>query len=621
MEDTPKEKKQGKPRGPSYELKSNIELATDLKKAVDEIARITIIVNDMGNYGCYNDCSTATSVPMLAMTTIVIRNYAWFEHKWLLLRPGVLLGAATGIGMLLIVGASILAWLHLDKKLLTAQVKQKYSSMDGLMNLFFSKFSQIQKFEPKEGQQIDPTVSAHGDGMQFEKPPNIYGIRTEDNADSGVEVQANVMHQPFTQENSPGDPMAESRTVEDCLEEMNPGSTAFDVIKEDAYRDVVPMPLSDDMRSQPLAKLGSSDKKMQSDYALDSGGYLKGINLENESTSPICNVLQAIHSPDLGSSFQEAHIFPQLEDSGDLNMKTIYASYPNSYSTTLKCPLRWAEQRPEDDSLAHAAKPNPDFCNACHPVSSIGVGERFCSTSFMLPTNFYPHSNNSFQEYIAVNEALDETTNSNGIDGYAFPDGLEPPDQESLLTDFAHEPEDTSIVDQKDGLDEPMPFGDSSSISHSCSSIDGRKDNISSADATQNLSTEYMNQSKNELQDCDDSVPFGDSSSSSSHSCASIDGKTDSTELAEVGVLWPNPYLERPYERNTGTSFQNSNANEITSEQALQLPELKLVLELSEEAANTNEGIDPLEHVDFVFSSLETSADGSLVAVLSQRKP
>ncbi|MCO5607227.1 hypothetical protein L7F22_061420 [Adiantum nelumboides] len=286
----------------------------------------------------------------------------------------------------------------------------------------------------------------------------------------------------------------------------------------------------------------------------------------------------------------------------------------------LICPLRWAEQSPEDDSLAHASKPNPDFLNACHPVSSIGMGERFCSTSFMPPMNSYPHSNDSFQEYIAANGALDETTNYNGIDGYAFPDGLEPPDQESLLTDFAHEPEDSSIIDQKDGLNEPMPFGDSSSSSHSCSAIDGRKDNRSLADATQNLTTEYMIQSKNELQDCNDSVPFGDSSSSS-HSCASIDGRTVNTEAAEVGVLWSNPYLERPYEKNTGTSFQNSHANEITSEEALHLPELKLVLELSEEAANTNEGIDPLEHVDFVFSSLETSADGSLVAVISQRKP
>ncbi|MCO5607228.1 hypothetical protein L7F22_061421 [Adiantum nelumboides] len=260
---------------------------------------------------------------MLAMTTIVIRNYAWLEHKWLLLRPGVLLGAATGIGMLLIVGASIFAWLHLDKKLLTAQAKQKYSSMDGLRNLYISKFSQNQKSEPKEGQEIDPTVSVHGGGMQSEKFPISYGIRTEDNTDSGVEVQANVMHQPFAQEDSPGDPMAESRTVEDCLEEMNPGSTAFDVIKEDASRDVVAIPLSDNMRSGPLAKLGSSNKKLQSDYALDSGGYLEGIKLENESTSPMSNVLQAIHSPDLGSSFQEAHIFPQLEDSEDLNMKTI----------------------------------------------------------------------------------------------------------------------------------------------------------------------------------------------------------------------------------------------------------------------------------------------------------
>ncbi|MCO5557274.1 hypothetical protein L7F22_010835 [Adiantum nelumboides] len=36
MEDAPKDKKQGKPRGPSYKLKSNIELATDLKKAFEE---------------------------------------------------------------------------------------------------------------------------------------------------------------------------------------------------------------------------------------------------------------------------------------------------------------------------------------------------------------------------------------------------------------------------------------------------------------------------------------------------------------------------------------------------------------------------------------------------------
>ncbi|MCO5560698.1 hypothetical protein L7F22_014315 [Adiantum nelumboides] len=36
MEDTPKDKKQGKPRGSSYKLKSNIELATDLKKVFEE---------------------------------------------------------------------------------------------------------------------------------------------------------------------------------------------------------------------------------------------------------------------------------------------------------------------------------------------------------------------------------------------------------------------------------------------------------------------------------------------------------------------------------------------------------------------------------------------------------
>ncbi|MCO5588800.1 hypothetical protein L7F22_042759 [Adiantum nelumboides] len=36
MEDAPKEKKQGKPRGPSYILKSDIELATDLKKGFEE---------------------------------------------------------------------------------------------------------------------------------------------------------------------------------------------------------------------------------------------------------------------------------------------------------------------------------------------------------------------------------------------------------------------------------------------------------------------------------------------------------------------------------------------------------------------------------------------------------
>ncbi|MCO5614823.1 hypothetical protein L7F22_069107 [Adiantum nelumboides] len=36
MEDAPKDKKQGKPRGPSYKLKSDIELATDLKKVFEE---------------------------------------------------------------------------------------------------------------------------------------------------------------------------------------------------------------------------------------------------------------------------------------------------------------------------------------------------------------------------------------------------------------------------------------------------------------------------------------------------------------------------------------------------------------------------------------------------------
>ncbi|MCO5590738.1 hypothetical protein L7F22_044713 [Adiantum nelumboides] len=36
MKDAPKDKKQGKPRGPSYKLKSDIELATDLKKVFEE---------------------------------------------------------------------------------------------------------------------------------------------------------------------------------------------------------------------------------------------------------------------------------------------------------------------------------------------------------------------------------------------------------------------------------------------------------------------------------------------------------------------------------------------------------------------------------------------------------
>ena len=36
MEDAQKEKKQGKPRGPSYKLRSDIELATDLKKIFEE---------------------------------------------------------------------------------------------------------------------------------------------------------------------------------------------------------------------------------------------------------------------------------------------------------------------------------------------------------------------------------------------------------------------------------------------------------------------------------------------------------------------------------------------------------------------------------------------------------
>ena len=36
MEDAHKEKKQGKPRGPSYKLRSDIELATDLKKVFEE---------------------------------------------------------------------------------------------------------------------------------------------------------------------------------------------------------------------------------------------------------------------------------------------------------------------------------------------------------------------------------------------------------------------------------------------------------------------------------------------------------------------------------------------------------------------------------------------------------
>ncbi|MCO5548137.1 hypothetical protein L7F22_001595 [Adiantum nelumboides] len=36
MEDAPKNKKQGKPSGPSYKLKSDIELATNLKKVFEE---------------------------------------------------------------------------------------------------------------------------------------------------------------------------------------------------------------------------------------------------------------------------------------------------------------------------------------------------------------------------------------------------------------------------------------------------------------------------------------------------------------------------------------------------------------------------------------------------------
>ncbi|MCO5600166.1 hypothetical protein L7F22_054274 [Adiantum nelumboides] len=36
MKDAPKEKKQGKPRGPSYKLKSDNELATDLENVFEE---------------------------------------------------------------------------------------------------------------------------------------------------------------------------------------------------------------------------------------------------------------------------------------------------------------------------------------------------------------------------------------------------------------------------------------------------------------------------------------------------------------------------------------------------------------------------------------------------------
>ena len=36
MEDASKDKKQGKARGPSYKLKSDIELGTDLKKVFEE---------------------------------------------------------------------------------------------------------------------------------------------------------------------------------------------------------------------------------------------------------------------------------------------------------------------------------------------------------------------------------------------------------------------------------------------------------------------------------------------------------------------------------------------------------------------------------------------------------
>lgn len=111
--------------------------AAPISPSVDEIARITVIVNDMGNYGCYNDCSTAEPVPLLAVSTIVIVNYGWLSHKWLLLRPGVLLGVATGIAILLIVMASVCAWLYLVNRLLSAQGKaeknqQKHSFMTSL---------------------------------------------------------------------------------------------------------------------------------------------------------------------------------------------------------------------------------------------------------------------------------------------------------------------------------------------------------------------------------------------------------------------------------------------------------------------------------------------------------
>ena len=53
-----------------------------------DLANVTIIANDMGNFGCFNDCSSAESVPLIAISTIIITNNKLSNQKLKMLRPG-----------------------------------------------------------------------------------------------------------------------------------------------------------------------------------------------------------------------------------------------------------------------------------------------------------------------------------------------------------------------------------------------------------------------------------------------------------------------------------------------------------------------------------------------------
>ncbi|KAI5074468.1 hypothetical protein GOP47_0010429 [Adiantum capillus-veneris] len=667
-----------------------------LSPTMNEIAHITIIVNDMGNYGCFNDCSTTTSVPMLAVSTIVIVNYGWFAHTWLLLRPGVLIGAATGIGMLLIAGASIFVWLHLGSKLLTAPVKaykvvQTHSTMDALKarwSLFLSKFSKRRDFGPKEGQQVVHLLSSNSGGLlQFENPPVKYGISTENDVKHpGDEVQADIIHQAFAKEESLGDGVAENPIVQDYFEVVNAASSAFDRSREDTIHDVVPVTLSNDVRSALFPISCLDNDSIQSEYALDSCAYVQGTNLENESAFVMNNTPYAIDSPHFDSSNQRAHEFSHSEDG---TMGTTYASDPNSYSQITRhvehdglashsrmpicslnasSSLQWAEQGvAEDDRLARDARPALDFPDSSHHVNTIDVRECSYSSSYIMPTGFYPHSGSFFQENITPTGA--------------FPVGLEPPHQQSMLLDFANKVENTSITDQDGGAFHEMPLqlghqvvqerrktsnyqlsvgiptvqehretsegfssannnhitipptevthlyqhnqlenaGSNESNDDTLGAFENKVDIPLAADgAAKNSPTEYTNPPENESRVFDDPMPFGDSSSSSSHSYPSLEGRDDdraaSPHSEGLDRIPDDESSLHADERNTDNSFGNL---EISAD-AMQMPELKIVVELSE-AFDTDQVMDPLDHVDLVFSSLERGADGSLVAVLSQR--